>query len=124
MEEHLSHERILIVAALFLCALIIGYNAFFVPEAEPTVLHLEQASGMEASSAGTGAFREDGKLDLNAATAAQLAELLPGVGEVTAGKIVAYREEHGGFQSLDELKNIDGIGDKTYEKIAPFLYLG
>lgn len=79
---------------------------------------------MEASSADTGVFREDGKLDLNAATAAQLAELLPGVGEVTAGKIVAYREEHGGFQSLDELKNIDGVGDKTYEKITPFLYLG
>jgi competence protein ComEA len=50
-------------------------------------------------------------LDLNAATIEQL-DTLPGVGEVTAQKIVDYREEHGGFGSVDELGQVPGIGDK------------
>lgn len=50
-------------------------------------------------------------LDLNTATIEQL-DTLPGVGEVTAQKIVDYREEHGGFGSVDELGQVPGIGDK------------
>ncbi len=42
---------------------------------------------------------------------------IPGIGEVKANSIVEYREEHGGFKSIEELKNIEGIGDKTFEKI-------
>lgn len=49
-------------------------------------------------------------LDLNTATAQEL-EQLDGVGPATAAKIVAYREQHGGFSSIDQLDEVSGIGE-------------
>ena len=46
-------------------------------------------------------------------------EELPGVGPVTAAKIVAWRDEHGRFSRVEELQEVDGIGPKTYAEIAP-----
>jgi len=54
-------------------------------------------------------------VDINLASAETLAENIVGVGPVTAEKIVAYRLEHGEFQSIDELMNVSGIGIKTLE---------
>ena len=42
---------------------------------------------------------------------------IPGIGEVKAKAIISYRENNGEFRSIDELKNVDGIGEKTFEKI-------
>lgn len=59
----------------------------------------------------------NGPLDLNTATQADL-EDLPGVGPVMAGAILAWREENGRFNSVEELQEISGIGPKTFEKLA------
>jgi competence protein ComEA len=66
----------------------------------------EAAGPAAASSAGAGAPLS---LDLNTATEQQL-EQLDGVGPATAAKIVAYRTQHGGIGSVDELDNVPGIG--------------
>lgn len=50
-------------------------------------------------------------------------QLLDGIGEVYAQRIVEYRKEHGPFKSIEELTNIKGIGKKTVEKLAPFVKL-
>ncbi|GAA3393753.1 ComEA family DNA-binding protein [Cryptosporangium minutisporangium] len=55
-------------------------------------------------------------LDLNTATAEQL-DALPGVGPVLAERIVTYRTDHGGFRSVDELRQVEGIGDTRFEKL-------
>ncbi|WP_380174691.1 ComEA family DNA-binding protein [Kineococcus sp. DHX-1] len=54
------------------------------------------------------------RVDLNSATAADL-DALPGVGEVLAGRIVAWREENGRFSSVDDLGEVQGIGPKVLE---------
>lgn len=43
--------------------------------------------------------------------------LLDGIGEKTAQKIIDYREAQGGFKTLEELKNVPGIGDKRFDQI-------
>lgn len=53
-----------------------------------------------------------GPLDLNTATAEQL-DTLPGVGQVTAGRIIAYRSAHP-FTSVDDLRQVPGIGDRRF----------
>ncbi|OEV08674.1 DNA-binding protein [Streptomyces nanshensis] len=59
-----------------------------------------------------------GTVSLNSASAEQL-ETLPGVGPVLAQHIVEYREEHGGFTSVDQLQEVDGIGDRRLADIKP-----
>jgi len=56
------------------------------------------------------------KIDLNAASAEQL-ESLPGIGPVTAKRIVDYRDKVGKFKRIEEIINIQGIGDKKFERI-------
>jgi len=82
-----------------------------------------------ASAAGTSAAGPAGAgssgaatVSLNQATLEQL-ESLPGVGPVTAQKILDYREAHGAFGSLDELLDVDGIGEKTLAQLTPHLTL-
>lgn len=50
-------------------------------------------------------------------------ESLPGIGRVLARRIIEYRNRVGRFGSLEELKRVNGIGDKLYQKIYPYLEL-
>jgi len=61
-----------------------------------------------------------GPINVNTAGAAQL-DLLPGIGPKTAALIIAYRQEHGAFHSLQELDNVKGLGAKKLEKMAPYV---
>jgi len=54
-------------------------------------------------------------VNINEADAATLAESLSGVGPVTSQEIVTYREENGGFAKPEDLMNVNGIGQKTFE---------
>ena len=65
---------------------------------------------------------KDGKINLNTATSEEL-QTISGIGAKRAEDIIAYRESHGGFQSVDDLKNVSGIGDKTLDKIRESLYV-
>lgn len=64
-----------------------------------------------------------GKLDLNTATAVQL-QMLPGIGQVLADSIITYRDEHGPFSCIEDLKNVPGIGEKRLEAILEYITVG
>ena len=73
------------------------------------------AGGTAAGSAAAGAAPA-GPISLNTATVEQL-DQLEGIGPTTAQKILAWRQEHGGFSSVDDLRQISGIGPKRFESL-------
>ncbi|MGB7982904.1 MAG: ComEA family DNA-binding protein, partial [Candidatus Nanopelagicales bacterium] len=80
-----------------------------------------EVGGSEPSVAGDGNSAPAGApLDLNTATAEHL-DALPGVGPVTAAKILAWRTEHGRFTVVDELAEVPGIGPKTLAELRPLV---
>jgi competence protein ComEA len=62
-----------------------------------------------------------GGLDLNTATADELDQALPRIGPAKAAAIIAWRDAHGGFTSVDQLGQVDGIGGKTLESLRPYV---
>jgi comEA protein len=62
------------------------------------------------------------RITLNTANQAEL-ESIPGVGPVTARRIIDFREKNGRFQSIEELMEIKGIGQKTIQKIERYFIL-
>ena len=63
----------------------------------------------------TAAAVADGRVDINSAGAEQLAAMLDGVGDARAEAIVEYRDENGGFASVEDLTEVSGIGEATVE---------
>ena len=66
---------------------------------------------------------EEQRIDLNLADSSELRQL-PGIGPVLSEAIVSWREEHGGFRSVDELQNVSGIGKKTLAGLRDYVYVG
>lgn len=92
-------------------------------DGEQVLVGQAAAGGVAAgAAAAAGPSTSGGLLSLNAATLEQL-DGLPGVGPVTAQKILGWREQNGAFTSVDELLEIDGIGEKTLAELAPLLTL-
>ena len=76
----------------------------------------KKEAGIEDSPEKIQQNREEKKININTATEQEL-ESLKGIGPATAKNIIRYREEYGGFSSIEEIKNVKRIGDKIFEKI-------
>ena len=89
-------------------------------------IKVEKLSGLRdslenANDRSTRSFLPAGfRLNINNAYISELIEL-PGIGEVTAGRIVSYREKFGGFKSISEIMNVKGIGAKKFEKLKDLI---
>ena len=70
------------------------------------------------SDAGVAAVRR--VVDLNRATAKEL-ESLPGIGAVLAERVIAYRQSVGRFQSVEDLREVAGIGSKKFDRLKPLV---
>lgn len=83
---------------------------------------LNTGSGGSGAGGGSAATGTGTRLvvDLNSATQEQL-EALPGIGEVTAARILEWRQSHGRFNRIDELQEVSGIGEKTLQQLTPYV---
>jgi len=96
----------------------------FCPDADPSAVNLAQElkDGIKivipARRKATPKDKDNknGLININSAPISEL-KTIPGVGDVTAGRIVEYRETSGGFSTTDELKKVKGIGPKKFEKM-------
>lgn len=105
-----------------LAASLSDEEVIYVANKDENVSVLDQTGTGQVSDKGGQAVSKDGKINLNTATSEQL-QTISGIGAKRAEDIIAYRESHGGFQSVDDLKNVSGIGDKTLDKIRESLYV-
>jgi comEA protein len=77
-------------------------------------------AGKDSSAENKTLLKPGTKININSAYAADL-QLLPGIGEVIAERIIEYREQKGVFKRADDIKKIKGIGDKKFEKIKDYI---
>jgi len=105
------------VTAAFLCLLV---GIFVGRNLTGSYVQVGNPDNAESQSTATVIHEKDGRVDLNTATLHQL-ELLPGIGETIAQRILDYRAEHGEFHSVDDLLNINGIGTKKLEEMRPYI---
>lgn len=87
-----------------------------VASAQTAVAPAEPQTSLTANASGA----DGSKVNLNTATKEQLMQV-DGIGDKKATKIIEYRQQHGPFKQLSELKDISGIGNKTYQKLSKSL---
>ena len=73
-----------------------------------------------SSNNATQSDSQGSKININTADLKQL-DNIPGVGEATANKILSYRDENGEFKSIEEIKNVNGIGDKKFKNMKDLI---
>ncbi|MCI1964890.1 MAG: helix-hairpin-helix domain-containing protein [Oscillospiraceae bacterium] len=138
MDEESRQKRLLILLAALVCAVMIGYNAFYVPDAtllwaqnsssyssvntawqtgDSSLAESAESSRLNKDSSSSHVSQEKGKININTASAQELSDGLNGIGDVLAERIVEDRENNGPFCSVEDVKRVPGIGDKILEKI-------
>ncbi len=111
------------VALLTLAALAGGLWLAVRPAGPPGVV-ISSAPGPAASSGASEASVETELININTASAPELADALSGIGPVLSERIVAYRNENGPFVRSDQLMAVSGIGPATYEQISALITVG
>jgi comEA protein len=86
-------------------------------ETQKTETPISSANTNPAIVSGT---QTSGLINLNTATIAEL-DKLPGIGESKANEIIRFRQEKGGFAKIEQLKEVKGIGESTFNKLKPLV---
>ena len=114
-----KHEKLfyILTVALF----VIAVSGMLIYHLSPTYKPAVSLVGMP-DAAGDPAI-ENGKININTAGSETL-QLLPGIGEKMAERIIQYRTTNGNFHSTRDLLKVYGIGETTYNKVSPYIIAG
>lgn len=77
-------------------------------------------ASVSSTSGGSGGVNQSGKINLNKANESELTQL-PGIGPSKANAIIGHRTEQGNFQTIEDLKKVTGIGEKTFEQLKDLI---
>jgi competence protein ComEA len=92
-------------------------------DGEQIRIGMRAATTAPGAPAVPGAASAPGQIDINTASVEVLQEI-PGVGPVLAGRIVTFREQNGGFTSVEQLTEVSGIGEVTFAQMKPMVTIG
>ena len=87
-------------------------------EKDEEIIVVEEKAGDNIIIEGNKSKEE--KININKAAQTEI-ETLPGIGPSTALKIITYRNEHGKFKNIEDIKNVSGIGDSKFENIKEYI---
>ncbi len=122
-------ERAVVLFLLF--ALIVGSgitllkrrNPGFAPELIPSLSEGSKREELLKGKRQTTLHLLQRKVNINTASLREL-ESLPGIGPSFAQRIIRYRTENGGFKSIEEIKEVKGIGEKSFQRIKELITIG
>lgn len=103
------------ITGVFLCVML---GVFIGRKTDRVYIPLDAFS--PAATVGSPEIDNAGKIDLNTATLQQL-QLLPGIGPAMAQRILDYRDAAGGFETIQDITNVSGIGEMTFEKLKNYI---
>ena len=112
--------QLLMASAVALSVILVAVIFLEVPGFPLPTFFIDQPPSQDESWILSDQVEASQIINLNTATMAQL-DTLPGVGEVTARRIIEYRESIGGFTSVYQLTDVERIGEKTLEKLLPYV---
>ena len=114
-----------VVLAVFSLAFYLGRSTVPFDVAVDTVKRpavYDSAALVSDAAVQNSVLSEPGQVDLNAATEQELT-MLPGIGPTLAGRIIAYRTQYGRFSAPEQLMDVKGIGQATYDGVKDYLYV-
>lgn len=117
-QEHREWWLFAVMAVLLVAVVLVAWNDV-PPFTPPSITYHSTQTADPATASDTDEEAGD-KISINRATAAELMQL-DGVGEVLAERIIAYREEHGPFSTVEELVMVQGVGEKRLAEWMPYL---
>lgn len=86
----------------------------------PNLVEQVEETTLSSESEANTSSKSEGKVNINKASVSELTSI-PGVGASTAQKIITYREENGKFKTIEDIKNVSGIGDSKYNSMKDFI---
>lgn len=110
----------LLIAAAVMLYIALSQPKVYVSENAQSYTYGSVKETTEKAKTDTSEIQVEFPLDINTATVEELMQI-EGLGEKRAYAIVEYREYLGGYTSVEQIKNIEGIGDELYAQVQPYL---
>ena len=101
-------------------AILSDGEKIYIPKLQTATEAGSDATGADSNFPATEGDTTTARINVNFASSVQL-QGIPGIGPVTADKIIQYRKAHGLFRKLEDLTEVSGIGEKTFEKMKPYI---
>lgn len=108
------------ITGAFLCLLL---GVFFGRATNKAYIKFEDSPGVQTQPSTSQEPATLGKININTATLEQL-QLLPGIGESIAQRIIDYRAQNGNFTATEDLMKVSGIGEKKFDNIKDYITIG
>lgn len=108
---------LMIITGVFFCLLI---GIFIGRNLTQSYISIPDSTNSQVSDSTNKNQSNDGRIDINTASLQQL-QLLPGIGQTIAQRIIDYRTENGHFSTIEDIMNVSGIGQKKFDEIKPYI---